>query len=117
MKNWNSDKYRDLSERIYDIVFSRATAAILIVLFCAFFLGLAVVVEAENSEKRNKEMSINSGVIVEKHDIAGVSKYPDRYYFVYENENSDGEKIRRTDRVTAVTYVEYDIGDMYYAQS
>ena len=39
--------------------------------------------------------------------------YSDGYYFIYENENSKGEKIQRKDRVTAVTYEKYDVGDFY----
>ena len=113
----NHRNFKEITIDIFHKILSKTTGILLIVLFYVFMIVLGIVFQIKKDTERSKELSINSGIIIKKYDVPGNSRYPDGYYFIYENENSKGEKIQRKDRVTAVTYENYDVGDFYDSEN
>ena len=109
----NHRNFNEIAIDIFHKFFSKTTGILLIILFYVFMIVLGIVIQIKKDTERSKELSINNGIIIKKYDVPGNSRYSDGYYFIYENENSKGEKIQRKDRVTSVTYENFDVGDFY----
>ena len=109
-------KIADICSKIRDYISEAGVGVAIILLVLLFFISMIVLCIIVDADK-NHEMSISSGIIIDKYDCPGHGRYSDAYYFKYKGENSDGEEIIRTDRVTSVTYENYDIGDYYDSEN